>query len=375
MNEPADRPTAVRRGVPLAPLTTMRVGGPAARLVETRTPEGLAAAVRAADAAGEPLFVLGGGSNVVVGDAGFAGTVVRTVGGSVREVGADAEGRVLVEARAGTAWDDLVAFAVERGLAGIEALSGIPGQIGSAVMQNLGAYGQEAGASLASARLLDRATGEVCDRAAGELELGYRTSMLRASLEEAGGRWRPTPRWVVLAATFVLERADEGVVGHAQLAHALGCEVGARMPLAQARAAVLAVRAAKGMVVDPDPDGPTPLYDRWSSGSFFTNPVLPRAEADRLLPPDAPRYATGDPATVKTSAAWLIERAGFGKGYGVHGAGSRATLSTLHTLALTNRGAARADDVLELARAVRDGVEGRFEVRLEPESVLVGCAL
>lgn len=380
MNLTADRPSpaAPSLDVALAPYTTLRVGGPAARFVEVHSPEGLADAVRAADAAGEPLFVLGGGSNVVVGDVGFAGTTVRTAGGGVCVAGEADDGRTLVEAQAGADWDDLVVFAVEHGLAGIEALSGIPGQIGSAVMQNLGAYGQEAGSTLRSVRLLDRATGEVRDYGADELGLGYRTSMLRASLEESaasGGRWHPTPRWVVLGAAFALEGADEGVVGHAQLARALGCEVGACMPLAQVRAAVLKVRAAKGMVVDPDPCGSDPLYDRWSSGSFFTNPVLAEDEADRLLPPDAPRYATGTPGTVKVSAAWLIERAGFARGFGVHGPESRATLSSLHTLALTNRGQARAEDVLELARTVQDGVRERFGVRLEPESVLIGCTL
>lgn len=369
-----DFPNA-RHGVAIAPYTTMRVGGAAAYLVETGTTEELVDAVRRADREGLPLFVLGGGSNVVVGDAGFDGVVVRTARGSIRTVGDGPGGAVLVEASAGTAWDALVSHAVDGGLSGIEALSGIPGQIGSAVMQNLGAYGQEMGAALVSARLLDRSDGSMRDYAAADLGLGYRTSMLRRSLEEVGGPWAPTPRWVVLGATFALGETGEGEISHAQLAHALGCEVGARMPLREVRDAVLEVRAAKGMVADPDPEGPAPLYDRWSSGSFFTNPVLDEADAARLLPDDAPRYPAGQAGKVKTSAAWLIDHAGFPKGYGVHGEQSAATLSRLHTLALTNRGAARASDVVELARAVRDGVRERFGVDLLPESVLVGVEL
>ena len=360
----------------LAGHTTMRVGGPAAELVVTTTPAELAQAVREADAASMPLFVLGGGSNVLVGDEGFAGRVVLTRGG-VPWAEELEDGRVLVRAQAGTSWDDVVAFAVERGLAGVEALSGIPGQIGSAVMQNLGAYGQEAGSCLAWARLLDRETGEEGTYTAAELGLGYRTSMLRVSLEEAGtqgGRWYPTPRWVVLEAAFELERATEGIISHPQLARALGCEVGARMDVAAVREAVLAVRAEKGMVADPDPCGPTPIHDRWSSGSFFTNPVVSAAFAEANLPAGAPRYATGDPDTVKTSAAWLIEHAGFAKGHAVR-EGASATLSNLHTLALTNRGCACATDIAELARTVQAGVLEKFGIELVPETVIVGVEL
>ena len=206
---------------------------------------------------------------------------------------------------------------------------------------------QEAGACLAWARLLDRETGEEGTYTAAELGLGYRTSMLRVSLEEAGaqgGRWYPTPRWVVLEAAFELVRARKGEISHPQLARALSCEVGACMDIAAVREAVLAVRAEKGMVADPDPCGSSPIHDRWSSGSFFTNPVVSAAFAEANLPAEAPRYATGDSDTVKTSAAWLIEHAGFPKGYAVRD-GAPATLSNLHTLALTNRGSACAADI------------------------------
>lgn len=369
--------TREQRDAPLAPYTTMRVGGTAHLLVETRDADELVETVRATDGAGEPLLVLGGGSNIVVSDRGFGGTVARTTATSLR-VAAWRDDEALVEVGVGTAWDDVASFAVENDLAGIEALSGIPGQIGSAVMQNLGAYGQEIGACLVETRLYDRKTGCMETHPAGALGLGYRTSMLRRSLEEGArrdGAWYPTPRWVVLGATLRLDRAREGVIGHDQLARALGCEPGTRMPLGQIRQAVLEVRAAKGMVADPDPAGPRPCYDRWSSGSFFTNPILSDDEARKLLPADAPRYATGITGTVKTSAAWLIERAGFPKGYGLEGPASRATLSALHTLALTNRGAARADDIFALARAVRSGVRERFGIELTPETVLVGETL
>lgn len=355
---------------PLAPYTTMHVGGPATAFAEVTDADGLMEVARAADRSGIPLFVLGGGSNVVVSDEGFAGQVVRTCGESIALLEEEADG-VHVRVGVGTPWDRVVEWAVAQQLGGIEALSGIPGQIGSAVMQNLGAYGQEVGAHIATARLLDRTDGSVQLWEAAELQFGYRTSLLRSSLED----WGPTPRWIVLDATFVLTPSATSTVCHPQLAHALGCCEGATMPLESIREAVLDVRASKAMVSDAGSSEGSPNYDCWSSGSFFTNPLLSCEDADRLLPPDAPRYASGDAGTVKTSAAWLIEHAGFERGFGLHGTHSRATLSTRHTLALTNRGNARACDIVELARAVRDGVYERFGVRLEPESVLVGIVL
>lgn len=365
------------RAVCLAPYTTMRVGGPAAFFDEVSNADALVERVCAADALDRPLFVLGGGSNVVVGDEGFDGCVVHTIGGAIHPLddGGQPGGCIRVRVEVGTPWDAVVAWAVEHDLRGVEALSGIPGQIGSAVMQNLGAYGQEVGGSLAEVRLLDRADGSVRTWQASELKLGYRTSMLRASMDEVGSPWHPSPRWIVLDATLALVPDRESVVAHPQLARALNCEVGAAMPLADIRAAVLGVRTAKGMVGDDDPTGSAPRYDCWSSGSFFTNPVLSQREAECLLPPEAPRYEALQPDKVKTSAAWLIEHAGFERGFGLRGAESPATLSTLHTLALTNRGSACAADIIELARAVRAGVYERFGVRLEPESVLVGVEL
>lgn len=362
---------------PIAPLTTLRVGGPAAELVCTDSACELTDAVREADAAGRAVFVLGGGSNVLVADEGFEGVVVHPRQSGMElldEQGPDAERAALVRCEAGVVWDDLAAFACERGLAGTEALSGIPGCIGSAVMQNIGAYGQEMGSSLVRCTLYDRARGEVRTWDAGELSLGYRTSMLRASMERAdadGRTWGPSPRWVVLDATFGLARRETSRVEHAQLARALSVEVGSEMPARQIRDAVLEVRGVKAMLAD-NPGSLAPDHDRWSTGSFFTNPVLTEAQA-AALPLDAPRYpATGG---VKTSAAWLIEHAGFPKGFGVHDEDSRATLSRRHTLALTNRGGATAADVLELARTVRTGVFDVFGILLTPETVLVGEVL
>lgn len=367
---------AFQSQVALAPFTTLRVGGRAAEFTTARSPHELLLAVREAGAQGVPLFVLGGGSNVLVGDGGFDGRVVHTSGGSVRAMGEEQGGCVRLCVEAGCPWDDVVAFAVGAGLSGIEALSGIPGQIGSAVMQNLGAYGQEVGNVVESVLLLDREDGSTRCWDAREMGFGYRTSMLRRSLEEglAGGGWYPTPRWVVLEAVLRLRRSPTSEVAHPQLAQALGCETGRAMPVVDVRDAVLRVRGAKGMVAD-DPNGAAPDYDRWSSGSFFMNPVLDEETARAVLPADAPRYAGSEPGTVKTSAAWLIEHAGFPKGYGVHGEGSKTTLSTRHTLALTNRGEATANDLLELAREVRRGVRERFGVELEPESVLVNARL
>lgn len=393
-----------RRGnVTLAPLTTLRVGGPAATLVETDTTEELVQAVRQADEADAPLLVLGAGSNVLICDAGFSGTVVRprqaAIGLLAGVQGPDEARATLVRCEAGARWDDVVAFCVREGLAGVEALSGIPGLMGSAVMQNIGAYGQEMASALVSVTLLDRATGEVRHWGRDELGLGYRSSLLRRSLEggtdgalaeddgdsapsggmlHAGRTWFPTPRWVVLDVTLGLARSGVAHVEHPQLARALGVEPGAQMEVGRVREAVLEVRGAKAMLAEQvvTAEGQTggaavpPVdHDRWSSGSFFMNPVLTPAQADRL-PEDAPRYPAPD--GVKTSAAWLIEHAGFARGFGVRGEGSRATLSTRHCLALTNRGHASADDLMELARTVRCGVFDHYGVLLQPETVLIG---
>ncbi len=347
----------------LADHTTLRLGGPAAHWVRASTEDDLVSAVAAADAAGEPVLVLGGGSNLVVADDGFPGTVVEV---ATRGVATDVDaapddpascGGVVVTVAAGECWDDLVAHAVEQEWAGVEALSGIPGSVGATPIQNVGAYGQEVSQTIASVRVWDRTLRGVRTFAAAECGFGYRTSRFKAD----------PGRHVVLSVSFQLRQGSLGEpVAYAELARALGVEPGARAPLADVRRAVLALRGGKGMVLDPAD------HDTWSAGSFFTNPLL-SVEQAAALPAAAPRWPAAD-ARVKTSAAWLIEAAGFSRGFAVR-EGAPAALSGKHTLALTNRGGATAADLLELAAAVRDGVASRFGVLLEPEPVLVGCAL
>ena len=337
----------------LAEHTTLRLGGPARRLVEARTEAELVEAVSGADAAGEPLLLVAGGSNLVVADAGFDGTVVL-----VRTRGVDSEvddcSGATVRVAAGEAWDRLVARAVANGWVGIEALSGIPGSVGATPIQNVGAYGQEVAQTIASVRVWDRSAGAVRTIAAADCGFGYRTSRFKAD----------PAQFVVLTVTLQLRLGNLGApVRYAELARALGVEQGERAPLGEVRQAVLALRRGKGMVLDAGD------HDTWSAGSFFTNPVLPAAEAE-VLPPEAPRWEQPD-GRVKTSAAWLIERSGFGRGYG----NDRVGLSTKHTLALTNRGGASTADLLELAGEVRRGVHRTFGVELVNEPVLVGCAL
>lgn len=343
----------------LAELTTLRVGGPAARIVTAATTDSVIDAVSHCDGRGEPVLLLGGGSNLLVGDEGFDGTVVRVATRGIDVESADRCGGASVRVAAGEPWDGFVAEAVRRRWAGVEALSGIPGSTGATPVQNVGAYGQEVSQTIATVRSWDRQQSRVRTLAAADCEFGYRHSRFKEERHRGG------PRFVILEVTYQLLLADlSAPVRYAELARTLGVELGGRAVLAQVREAVLSLRRAKGMVLD-DAD-----HDTWSAGSFFTNPLL-EPDAARSLPPDAPRWpATG--GLVKTSAAWLIEHAGFGRGYGAPGP---AALSTKHTLALTNRGGARADDLLALARTVRDGVQAAFGVRLQPEPVLVGCSL
>jgi UDP-N-acetylmuramate dehydrogenase len=343
----------------LADLTTLRVGGPASRLVTATTTDGVIDAVSECDARNEPVLVLGGGSNLLVGDDGFDGTVVRLETRGVTVEATDRCGGAAVRVAAGEPWDDVVAHAVRQHWIGLEALSGIPGSTGATPVQNVGAYGQEVGETIASVRTWDRQEGRVRTVAAADCEFSYRSSRFK---EE---RFRGGPRSVILEVTFQLRLGELGTpVRYAELARTLGVDVGERVAAERVRAAVLGLRRAKGMVLD-EAD-----HDTWSAGSFFTNPVLPPDVAERL-PAGAPRWEMPD-GSVKTSAAWLIEHAGFGRGFGAPGP---VALSGKHTLALTNRGGARAKDLLELARVVRDGVRSAFGVALQPEPVLVGCSL
>jgi UDP-N-acetylmuramate dehydrogenase len=336
----------------LADHTTLRLGGPAGTWVHATSTDELVSAVSGADEAGEPVLLISGGSNLVVADEGFPGHVVEIATTGVR-VSGDGCGGVSVTVAAGESWDPLVARAVDEGWIGVEALSGIPGSVGATPIQNVGAYGQEVAGTVASVRCWDRTQGQFATLAAADCGFGYRTSRFK----------RDPQRYVVLEVTFQLRPGNLGEpVAYAQLADALGVAAGARVEMVDVRDAVLALRRGKGMVLDPAD------HDTWSAGSFFTNPVLDGADAE--LPEGAPRWEQPGGA-VKTSAAWLIEQAGFGRGYG----NDRVSVSGKHTLALTNRGSARTTDLLQLAREIREGVRGKFGISLTNEPVLVGCEL
>jgi UDP-N-acetylmuramate dehydrogenase len=339
----------------LADLTTLRVGGPARSVVVAEDEATLVAAVRAADATGVPALVIAGGSNLVVADAGYPGTVVvvRTRG-VVTE--ADSCGGAWVTAAAGEPWDALVARAVSERWSGIEALSGIPGSVGATPIQNVGAYGQEIADVVARVRTWDRVDGVQRTFAAADCGFAYRSS-----------RFKAEPfRYLVLDVTVQLRLSPiSGPLPYPELTRALGVPEKGRSGLDEVRAAVLALRQGKGMVLDPTD------HDTWSVGSFFTNPILTEPQA-AALPAGAPRYPTVD-GRVKTSAAWLIEHAGVSRG--ATSSSGRAAVSTKHTLALTNRGTASAADVLELAGDVRERVQTAFGIVLEAEPTLVGCAI
>lgn len=344
---------------PLAPLTTFRLGGPATRLITATTDAEVIAAVREADDAGTPLLLIGGGSNLVIGDKGFDGTAL-----SIATKGFSLDGTRL-ELAAGEVWTDAVARSVEAGLAGIECLAGIPGCAGATPIQNVGAYGQEVSSTITEVIAYDRKTRETVTLTNAECEFSYRHSRFKADPE----------RHVVLRVRFGLEdaRGLSAPVKYAETARALGVEPGDRVPLDAARETVLKLRAGKGMVLDPED------HDTWSAGSFFTNPILTdeafaafHARVRERLGADAmaPAYPAGGGHT-KTSAAWLIDKSGFTKGYGT----GRARISTKHTLALTNRGGATTEDLLALAREVVSGVYDAFGITLVNEPVTVNASL
>ncbi|WP_103501372.1 UDP-N-acetylmuramate dehydrogenase [Streptomyces sp. SM14] len=349
-----------RRDATLAPLTTFRLGGPARRLLTATTEDEVITAVRDADDAGEPLLLIGGGSNLVIGDEGFAGTALL-----VATTGFDLDG-TLLELAAGENWSDAVARTVDAGLAGIECLAGIPGSAGATPIQNVGAYGQEVSSVVTEVLVYDRVERRTVVIPAADCGFAYRHSRFKAEPD----------RHVVLRVRFALEDAGglSAPLRYAETARAMGVETGERVPLGDARETVLKLRSGKGMVLDPED------HDTWSAGSFFTNPILDDAAhaafvtraAERLGAdaPPPPAFPAGEGHT-KTSAAWLIDKAGFTKGYGK----GPARISGKHTLALTNRGHARTADLLELAREVRDGVHDAFGITLVNEPVTVGCSL
>ncbi|MBY0442739.1 MAG: UDP-N-acetylmuramate dehydrogenase, partial [Mycobacteriaceae bacterium] len=349
--------------VPLAPLTTLRVGPVARRVITCANTEQVVTAVRQLDAeahrlGASPPLVLAGGSNVVIADTLTDLTVIRLANRKISITGN------IVRAEAGAIWDDLVDQTVAAGLGGLECLSGIPGSVGATPVQNVGAYGVEVADTITGVLLLDRRCGQVRWVTPAELGFGYRTSVLKRGNGDAR-----LPA-VVLEVEFTLDASGRSApLRYGELAAALGVQTGERADPAVVRAAVLALRAGKGMVLDADD------YDTWSVGSFFINPVV-TAECYHQLAGQGvgpvPHYPAPD--GVKLAAGWLVERAGFSKGY-PNLATAACRLSTKHALAVTNRGGATTEDVLALARSVRDGVRAVFAVTLEPEPVLVGCAL
>ncbi|MGW1102053.1 UDP-N-acetylmuramate dehydrogenase [Streptomyces sp. NPDC002540] len=344
---------------PLAPLTTFRLGGPAARLLTATTDAEVIEAVREADDSGTPLLVIGGGSNLVIGDKGFDGTALR-----IATKGFALDGTTL-ELAAGEIWTDAVARTVEAGLASIECLAGIPGSAGATPIQNVGAYGQEVSSTITEVVAYDRRARETVTVPNAECAFSYRHSRFKAEPD----------RFVVLRVRFELEDAGglSAPLKYPETARVMGVEQGERVPVAAARETVLKLRAGKGMVLDPED------HDSWSAGSFFTNPILEQAEyetflaraKDRLGHEVTPPAFPTDGGRTKTSAAWLIDKAGFTKGYGT----GPARISTKHTLALTNRGGATTEDLLALAREVVAGVHEAFGVTLVNEPVTVGVSL
>jgi UDP-N-acetylmuramate dehydrogenase len=348
----------------LADFTTVRLGGPARAFARAETEAELIDAVRSADAAGDPVLILGGGSNLVVADEGFDGTVIQVATRGVTRGTSLGAGPGELTAAAGEEWDGVVARTVAEGLAGLECLSGIPGLTGATPMQNVGAYGQEVSDTITRVRVWDRVAAEVLEIPAADCGFGYRTS-----------RFRGSERFVVLSVTFALAaQARSGPIRYAELAAALGVAPGDQVGGAEARAAVIELRQRKGMVIDPaDPD-------TRSAGSFFLNPVIDPATlaavetaARARCGPDTkvPRYDAGN-GQVKVPAAWLIERAGFTRGYNP---GDGARISSKHTLALVNAGSASTAALLSLAREIRDGVHAAFGVTLTPEPILVNTTL
>jgi UDP-N-acetylmuramate dehydrogenase len=352
--------------VRLADYTTVRLGGPARAFTRAETEDELIDAVRAADAAADPVLILGGGSNLVVADEGFDGTVIQVATrGVARDGGVSrGEGPGELTVAAGEEWDGVVARTVAEGLAGLECLSGIPGLTGATPMQNVGAYGQEVSDTITRVRVWDRVAAEIGEFPAADCGFGYRTS-----------RFRGSARFVVLSVSFALAAtARSAPIRYAELAAALGVSPGDQVDGAEARAAVIELRQRKGMVIDPaDPD-------TRSAGSFFLNPVLDPAQlaeveaaARARCGPGTrvPRFDTGN-GLVKVPAAWLIERAGFTRGYHP---GDGARISSKHTLALVNAGAASTAALLSLAREIRDGVHATFGVTLAPEPILINVTL
>jgi UDP-N-acetylmuramate dehydrogenase len=337
----------------LSNFTTLGVGGPAQKIVHAHSEDELIQFVRAADEAKEPVLILGGGSNLLISDAGFAGTVIRVESkGNALDYNACSGG--MIEVSAGEDWDKFVALTIEKGFADLESLSGIPGTVGGAPIQNIGAYGHEASETIARVRVYDRKAKEIKTFAAADCKFGYRESIFKSEKD----------RYVVLSVTFQLRKGEQSLpITYAELAKHLGVNIGDRAPVKTVRTAVLELRARKGMLLDSSDK------QIMSAGSFFVNPIISKADADKL-PADAPRWPQPD-GKVKTSAAWLMEHAGVAKGEKLAG----AQISERHVLALTNSGSAKAQDIVQLAKTSQKRVMEKFGIELKAEVQLIGLDL
>jgi UDP-N-acetylmuramate dehydrogenase len=331
--------------------TSLRVGGPAKKIINVATEAEIIAAI---EAAGEsPILIIGGGSNVLISDSGFEGTVIH-ISNNQAESEVDACSGATLTIGAGEDWDQFVATTISRGFAGLETLSGIPGTVGAAPIQNIGAYGHEVSEFITRVRTYDRESKAIKTFTNAECEFEYRNSHFK----------KHPGRYVVLSVQFQIRTGETSTpITYAELAKKLGIEVGEKAPVVDTRKAVMELRAAKGMLLNPNDK------DSWSAGSFFTNPIV-STEVASALPEGAPKWPTAD-GRVKTSAAWLIEHSGIDKGQ-AHGG---ARISTKHVLALTNSGSATAEELVQLARDVRTSVQDKFGITLEPEVNLVGISL
>lgn len=331
--------------------TSLRVGGPAKKIVNVATEAEIIAAIEAAG--DSPVLIIGGGSNVLISDSGFEGTVIH-IANNQAEAEVDACSGATLTIGAGEDWDQFVAATIARGFAGLETLSGIPGTVGAAPIQNIGAYGHEVSEFITRVRTYDRQTKAIKTFTNAECEFEYRNSHFKKN----------PGRYIVLSVQFQIRQGEVSTpITYAELAKKLGIEVGEKAPVVDTRKAVMELRAAKGMLLNPNDN------DSWSAGSFFTNPIV-STEIASALPEDAPKWPTSD-GRVKTSAAWLIEHSGIDKGLS-HGG---ARVSTKHVLALTNSGSATAEEIAQLAREVRTSVQAKFGITLEPEVNLVGISL
>ncbi len=336
----------------LSSFTTLRVGGPARKIVHAHSEAELIEFVKAADSAKEPILILGGGSNLLISDAGFAGTVIR-VESKGNALDYDACSGGMIEVSAGEDWDKFVEISIEKGFADLESLSGIPGTVGGAPIQNIGAYGHEISETIARVKTYDRSKGEVKTFTNTECKFSYRNSIFK---EQPG-------RYVILTVTFQLRKGAQSLpITYAELAKQLSVNIGDQVEVTKVREAVLKLRASKGMLINLE-------NEIYSAGSFFVNPILSKSAADKL-PADAPRWPQND-GKIKTSAAWLMEHSGVVKGEKLAG----AQISDKHVLALTNSGDATAENIVELAKRARKKVYEKFGIKLEAEVQLVGVNL